>query len=70
MCNLKNNTNKCIYKAKTDSQTQRTTCGCPGEGGWEREGLQVWDWQMEAAIYRVSKHQGPRVQHSLPCDEP
>ena len=32
-----------MYKTETDSQTQRTDCGCQGGVGWGNEGLGVWD---------------------------
>ena len=35
MWNLKYDTNELIYQTETDSQTQRTTCGCQREGAWE-----------------------------------
>ena len=45
-----------------------------GEGGWGRDGLGVWDQQMQTIIYRMDKQQGPTVQHrelySVSCDKP
>ena len=42
--NLKNNTNKCIYKTKTDSQTQQTNLWLPKEkGSWGRIKIGIWD---------------------------
>ena len=48
MWNLKYDTNELIYETKTDSQKQthghrEQTCGCQGGGGWERDGVGVWD---------------------------
>ena len=37
------------------------TCGCQGGGCWERDGVKVWDWQMQTTIYRMDKQQGPTV---------
>ena len=43
MWNLKNNTNECIYKTDTDSQTQTTNLWLPkGKEGGERDKLGVW----------------------------
>ena len=54
MWSLKYNTDKLIYKSETDC------CGCQG-GGWGREGLRVWDQQLQTIIYRMDKHQRPIV---------
>ena len=48
MWNLKYDTNELIYETETDSQKQthghrEQTCGCQGGGGWERDGVGVWD---------------------------
>ena len=44
------------------------------EEGWGRDGLGVWDQQMQTVIYRMDKQQGPTVQHrelySIPYDKP
>ena len=53
--NLKHNTNEPIYRTETDSQTERTDCGCQGAVGWEREGLRVWDSQRQTCMYRMDK---------------
>ena len=42
MWNLKNNTNKCIYKTETESHRKQTYGYQRGEGG-ERDILGVWD---------------------------
>jgi len=43
-------------------------------GEWRREGLGVWDEQMQSVIYRMDKQQGPTVEHSelysIFCDKP
>ena len=46
-----------------------------GDGGcWGRDGLGVWDEQMQAIIYRMDEQQGPTVEHrelySISCDKP
>ena len=45
-----------------------------GEGEWGRDGLGVWDQQMQTIIHRMDKQQGPTVEHrelySVPCDKP
>ena len=74
MWNLKYDTNELIYKTETDSQTQRTDLGLPGVGGWRRDGLGVWDQQMQTIICRMDKQQGPTVQqrelYSISCNKP
>ena len=42
MWNLKNDTNKVIYKTETDSQTQRTNLWLPKGKGRGRDKLEVW----------------------------
>ena len=54
-------------------QTQRTDLWLPsGGGGWGRDGLGVWDQQMQTSIQRMDK--GPTVQHrelySVSLDKP
>ena len=34
-----------------------------GEEGWERDGLGVWDQQIQTILYRMDKQQGPTVEH-------
>ena len=43
MWNLKNNTNKSIYKTETHSQTLKTNVWLPKESEDRREKLGVWD---------------------------
>ena len=42
--------------------------------GLGREGLGVWDQQMQTSVYRMDKQQGPTVQHreqySVSYDKP
>ena len=46
MWNLKYGTNEHIYNTETDSQTQRTDCGCQGGEGKEWDGQGAWGCQM------------------------
>ena len=45
-----------------------------GEKRWGRDGLGVWDEQMQIIIYTMDKHQGSTVQYRKPysiyCDKP
>ena len=50
-------------KQKQTHRHREQTCGCQGGGGWARDGLGVWDQQMQTIIYRMDKQQGPTVQH-------
>ena len=52
---------------ETDSQTQRTDLWLPKGKGRGRDGLAVWDQQMQTLIYRMDKQEGPTVQHSELC---
>ena len=63
MWNLKYNTNKPIYKIETDSDMDNRPMVVSGERQWERDGLGVWDQQMQATIYEMDKQQGPTAQH-------
>ena len=53
--NLKYDTKELICETETDSQTQRTDLWLPRGGGWGRDGLRVWDQQMQTIIYRMDK---------------
>ena len=61
-------------KQKQTHRHREQSCGCQGGGGWVREGLRVWDQQMQTSKYRMDKQQGPTVQHrelySISCDKP
>ena len=61
-------------KQKETRRHREQTCGCQGGGGWGRDGLGVWDQQMQTIIYRMDKQQGPSVQHrelySVSYDKP
>ena len=52
MCNLQYDTNKLTYQVETDLQTW-----------WlqGRNGLGVWDWQMQTITYRMDKPKGLTV---------
>ena len=45
-----------------------------GEGRWGRDGVGVWDLQIQTSINRMDKQQGPTVEHrelySVSCDKP
>ena len=58
MWNLKYNSNELIYKAETDSLTQRTDLWWP-----RGEGLGIWDSQMQGIIQRIDKQSSPNIQH-------
>ena len=68
----KYDTNEHINKTETDRHREQMR-GCQGGGEWGRDGLGVWDQQMQTIIYRIDK-QGPTVQHrelySISCDKP
>ena len=74
MWNLKYDTNEPIYETETESGTQRIDLCLSRGGGWGKDGLGVWDQQMQTGIYRMDKQQGPTVQHrelqSISCDKP
>ena len=46
---------------KQTHRHREQTCGCQGGGCWGRDGLGVWDQQMQTIIYRMDKQQGPTV---------
>ena len=61
-------------KQKENHGHREQTGGCQGGGGWERDGVGVWDQQMQTGICRMDKQQGPTVQHRelylISCDKP
>ena len=61
MWNLKYDINEFIYETETNSQTQRTDLFQWGGRGWRRDGVGVWDQQMQIIIYRMDKQQGPTI---------
>ena len=72
MWNVKYDTNEPIYETERKSGTQRIDWWLPRGGG--RDGLGVWDQQMQTIIYRMDKQKGPTVQHkelySISWDKP
>ena len=61
-------------KQKQTHRHREQTCGCQGGGGWGRDGVGVWDSQMQTIIYRMETQQGPTVEHreiySTSCYKP
>ena len=55
MWNLRQDPNELLYKMETDSQTQRADLWLPRQRGWGREGLRIWDYQLQIIIYRMDK---------------
>ena len=51
-------------KQKQTHGYREQTCGCQRGGDPGREGLGVWDQQMQTLTARRDKQQGPTVQHS------
>ena len=60
-------------KPEGDSQTQSGDLWLLVQGEWERDGLRVWDWQMQTITFRMDKQQGPNPQHrelyGVSCDK-
>ena len=60
-------------QSERDSKTERNRDRCTGpentsvlakgEVGWRRDGLSIWDQQMQTITYRMDKQHGPTVQH-------
>ena len=50
-------------KQKQTHRHREQTCGYQGGGEWERDGLGVWDQQMQTIIHKMEKQQGPTVQY-------
>ena len=48
-------------KQKKTHRHREQICGCQGGVVWVRTGLEVWDQQMQAIIYRIDNQQGPNV---------
>ena len=59
----KYDTNEPIYETETDPQTQRTDWWLQGRGVQGRDGVGVWDQEMQTLKQRMDKQQGPTVQH-------
>ena len=62
MQNLKNKTNELIYKAETDSQTQKPNLWLRNGKG-ERDKLGIQDQQIHPTTYKTDEEQRPTVQH-------
>ena len=62
MQNLKNKTNELIYKAETDSQTQKPNLWLQNGKG-ERDKLGIQDQQIHPTTYKTDEEQRPTVQH-------
>ena len=45
-------------KQKQTHGHREQTCGCQEGGRWGKEGLEVWDQQMQAIIYSMERQQG------------
>ena len=46
-------------KQKQTHRHREQTCGCQGGEGWGKDGVGVWDWQMQTIIYIgwiINKH--------------
>ena len=60
-------------KQKQTHRHREETGGCQGGGVWGKDGLGVWDQQIQTVIYRMDNQQGPTVQHrelySISCDK-
>ena len=46
-------------KQKQTHRHREQTCGCQRGEGWGRDGLGVWDQQMQTIICRMDKQQCP-----------
>ena len=59
-------------KWKQTHRHRENNCGYQGEWWW-RDGLGVWDQQMQTIIQRMDKQQCPTLQHrelySISCDK-
>ena len=70
--NLKYDTAEHIYKTKTDSQTQRIDLQFLRRTRWGRDGLGIWNQQLQTISYRMDK-QDPATQHkeiyTIFCDK-
>ena len=49
------------HREQTPARGEQTP-GFQGGGGWERDGLGAWGWQMQTVRYKMDKP-GPIVQH-------
>ena len=42
-------------KQKQKHRHREQTGGCQGGGGWGRDGVGVWDQQMQTIVYKMDK---------------
>ena len=54
-----------FMKQKQTHRHREQTCGCQGGGIWGRDGLGVWDQQIQTTTYRMDKQQGPTAQGTI-----
>ena len=61
-------------KQKQNHGHREETGGCQGGGARKSDGVEGWEQQIQAFIYRTDKQQGPAIQHtelfSVSCDKP
>ena len=62
-----------LFTKQKQTQTLKTNVWSP-KGKWVGNKLVVWDQQMQTAVYKIDKQQGPAVQRrelqSTSCDKP
>ena len=72
MWNLKYDTNALTYGRETVMDIENRLVAAEG-GEMGRDGVGVWDKQIQAITHRMDKQQGPTVQHRGPystaCDK-
>ena len=56
----KNDTDELIYKTETDTQIKKTNLWLPKRKGG-RDKLEVWDYHLYTAIYKIENNQGTIV---------
>ena len=56
----KNDTDELIYKTETDTQIKKTNLWLPKKKGG-RDKLEVWDYHLYTAIYKIENNQGTIV---------
>ena len=61
-------------KQKQTHRYREQTVVAQGEWEWGRDGVGVWNQQIQASICRMDTQQGPPVQHrelyTVSCDKP
>ena len=48
-------------KQKQTHRHREQICGCQGGRGWGRDGVRVWDQQMQTIMHMMDKQQGPVI---------